>query len=279
MIIVSDNYDFDELKMYFGEPYYIQMPNGKYLKIIQPSIGEVLQLGDRYVYSTISPFTCNTTLYRVALWESGKDWNKITDYELFVSLIGVVKDISFLMKKVDFIQDKDKIVEQLYDIDFSQLKPYVLQENEESEKSIILYDQEQGIYIDEQTYKHMRAYIRYMFNQNPKEEFVKGKMAKQWVIDEEKENMKRESEKGGKSKSPLLPLVSGLINHPGFKYDLDGIKKLGIFAFMDSVQRLQVYQQSIAFLGGMYSGMMDTSKLGQEEINKRVNWLQDIYAL
>jgi hypothetical protein len=38
-----------------------------------------------------------------------------------------------------------------------------------------------------------------------------------------------------------------------------------------------VYEQSVAFMGGMYSGMMDTSKFGQEELNKRINWLQDIY--
>ena len=107
---------------------------------------------------------------------------------------------------------------------------------------------------------------------------AKGKLAKRWIIEEEKEKLKLENEKNeGRKKSILLPMVSGLLNHPGFKYDLDGIKKLGIFAFMDSVRRLQTYEQCIAFMGGMYSGFMDTSKLGQEELNKRVDWLQDIY--
>ena len=117
-----------------------------------------------------------------------------------------------------------------------------------------------------------------MFEQYPKEVLAKGKLAKKWIIEEEKEKLKREAEKNGyKRKSILLPLVSALINHPGFKYDLDGIKKLGIFAFMDSAKRLQVYEQCVAFMGGMYSGFMDTSKLGQEELNKRINWLQDVY--
>ena len=55
------------------------------------------------------------------------------------------------------------------------------------------------------------------------------------------------------------------------------MKNLGIFAFMDCAKRLQVYEQCTAFLKGIFSGMMDTSKFGEEELNRRINWLQDIY--
>ena len=164
-------------------------------------------------------------------------------------------------------------------IDFSKLEPYKIKNGQDEESGeVFLYDPDQEIIIDEETYMHIREYIRMMFNQYPKEEFAKGKLAKKWIIDEEKNNIKLELEKNkGRKKSVLLPMVSSLLNNPGFKYDLEGMRNLGIFAFMDSVHRLQVYEQCIAFMGGMYSGMMDTSKLGQEELNKRVNWLQDIY--
>lgn len=299
------NFDFDELKMYFGEPYLIQMPNNHYIEIMQPSIGDILYLGDKLVYSTIAPFTGNTTTYRVQLWDNGIDWNKISDYELFLMLTPNIKDISFIMNKVTFVNNPEyddnlseednymngqsKYIKTYSKIDFSNLKPYktnkldengdlILDKNNEPKQEIVLCNVEQNIMIDEQTYLHIREYLRMMFNQHPKEELAKGKLAKQWLIEHDKDNLKLEMNKNGNaSKSVLLPLVSGLINHPGFKYDLDGIKKLGIFAFMDSVQRLQIYQQSIAFLGGMYSGMMDTSKMGEEELNKRINWLQDIY--
>lgn len=286
-------FDFDELKMFFSEPYLIKMENGKYIEITQPSIGDILKLGDRKVYSSISPFVSNSTSYRVQLWDAGIDWNKISDYELFVTLIPHVNNVEFLFKKVDFIEnsncddvisDKEIMFEnkryiKIYkNIDFSKLCAYVKgNDDAENIKEIVLYDPEQEIVINEETYMHIREYICMMFNHYPKEEFAKGKLAKQWIIDEEKEKIRIESEKKSGKKSILLPMVSSLLNHPGFKYDLDGIKKLGIFAFMDSVRRLQVYEQCVAFMGGMYSGMMDTSKIGQEELNKRVNWLQDIY--
>ena len=291
-------FDFDELKMYFREPYLIKMENDKYIEITQPSIGDILEIGDRKVYSSITPFTSNTTSYRVQLWDMNMDWNKFTDYQLFSMLIPFLKDVDFLFKKVNFIKNpnyNDKISEEenvklgnpkylkdYCDIDFTKLEQYVRTkegcENEEPSKEVFLCDLDQDIIIDEKVYMHIREYLRMMFDQHPKEEFAKGKLAKQWIIDEEKNKIKQEMEKNdGRKKSILLPMVSGVLNHPGFKYDLEGIKKLGIFAFMDSVRRLQVYEQSVAFTRGMYSGMMDVSKLGQEELNKRTNWLQDIY--
>ena len=292
-------FDFDELKMYFREPYMIKMENDKYIEIIQPSIGDILEIGDREVYSSISPFVNNSTSYRVQLWDMGIDWNKKTDYEVFIMFIPLVHNMDFLLRRVEFVEnpfydDKlpeeenlkhghEKILKVCSSIDFSQLIPYIRTEDENCDendliKHAFLYDPDQDVIITEETYLHMREYIRMMFDQHPKQEFAKGKLAKKWIIEEEKEKMKLESEKNdGKKKSILLPMVSALLNHPGFKYDLEGMKNLGIFAFMDSARRLQVYEQCTAFLKGMYSGMMDTSKLGQDELSKRVNWLQDVY--
>ena len=50
------HFDFDELKMYFSEPYIIAMENGDCIEILQPSIGKILELGDREVYSCISTY-------------------------------------------------------------------------------------------------------------------------------------------------------------------------------------------------------------------------------
>ena len=65
----------------------------------------------------------------------------------------------------------------------------------------------------------------------------------------------------------LLPLISACMNHPGFKYKIEDLDNLGIYAFMDSVERLQIYESSIALLRGAYSGFMDTSKVDQNEMN------------
>ena len=40
-----------------------------------------------------------------------------------------------------------------------------------------------------------------------------------------------------------------------------------LVGFIDSVQRLQVYESTTALLRGMYSGFMDTSKIDKEQFN------------
>ena len=68
-------------------------------------------------------------------------------------------------------------------------------------------------------------------------------------------------------KSTLLPLVSSCVNHPGFKYKLEDLKDMDIVQFMDSVQRLQIYESTTALMKGMYSGMIDTKGLDKDALN------------
>lgn len=298
------NFEFDELKMYFGESYDIVLEDGKVIRIKQPTIGNILELGENKIYGTIMPFTTNTTAYRVQLWDLGIDWNKESDFELFVMLATALKkedtDLIFqgikyylnpnyneeLSEAENLDNEQTKYLQTTWDIDFQKLKPYmkpktneegevVLNENEEPEQELILYsyDEETGdeFLLDEKTYLHIHEYLCTLFDQFPKEEFVKGKTTKEWVIDEER-NKQRKVMNEGKSKSFLLPLVSSLVNHPGFKYKTSELKEIGIYQFMDSVKRLQVYEQSIALLRGSYSGMIDTSKLPAENFN----WMRSL---
>lgn len=55
-----------------------------------------------------------------------------------------------------------------------------------------------------------------MFNIFPKEERVKGKTLKEWLIEEER--IKYNQHKDDTSTSALLPLISSCLNHAGFKY-------------------------------------------------------------
>ena len=64
--------------------------------------------------------------------------------------------------------------------------------------------------------------------------------------------MSFEQHKNDVYKSTLLPLISTCLNHPGFKYKKNELREVGIVEFMDSVQRLQVYESSTALLKGIY---------------------------
>lgn len=62
-------------------------------------------------------------------------------------------------------------------------------------------------------------------------------------------------------------MISACLNHPGFKYKKNELREVGLIEFMDSVQRLQIYESTTALLKGMYSGFIDTSKIKSEEFN------------
>ena len=121
----------------------------------------------------------------------------------------------------------------------------------------------------------MFKYLRKMFNINPKVEFAKNKATKEAMIWEEEENLKIQHQKSKDTdveKSFLLPLISSMVNHPGFKYKTNELREIGIVQFMDSVKRLQTYETVTALMKGIYSGSIDSSQIKQEDLN----WLRDL---
>ena len=191
------------------------------------------------------------------LWDNGVDWNKISDYELFMML---VKGMSIENTRLIFGS-----------VDFSKLNPYMQTDINE----MVLYDPEQQLKIDEATYMHIREYIRLAFNQTPKVEKAKGKSTKLAIIDEDRMNLTLEKQKKNTDKSTYLPLISALLNHPGFKYKKEELKNVNMVEFMDSVRRLQVYESTRALMSGIYSGFCDTSKM--KDLNKELNWMRDLH--
>jgi hypothetical protein len=248
----SAKFEFDRLKMYFGEPYTIQCPVGE-IVISTPTIGDILQFGEKEFYAMLNIFVTNPTSYRLQLWDMGIDWNKISDYELFCMLI---KGLKFESTKLLF-----------NDVNFQSFELYGKKIEDSEEQTITLYSKEQNIEITEDTYRCMAAYLRLMFNIYPKVEKAKGKATKEAIIDEDRMNYNMELKKNKGYKSTLLPLVSSCVNHPGFKYKLNELREIGIVQFMDSVQRLQIYESTVALNSGMYSGMCDLSKVDKKLFN------------
>lgn len=239
------NVEIDKLQLYLGEPFKL---NDKIL-ILQPTVGELIRFGEKEAFSVVHIFTANTTSYRMILWDMGVDWCKITDFELFQMLCPTLT------------QDQTSFL--FGDIDFSKLQRYQKQIGEKT--SVVLYDPEQDLEIDEDTYKKIAWYVRSMFNIFPKDEFGKGRATKEALVDEDRINYNKH--KNDPYSSTLLPLISTCLNHPGFKYTKSELVNVGIVEFMDSVQRLQIYESTRALLSGSYSGFVDTSKIPKEQFD------------
>ena len=150
-----------------------------------------------------------------------------------------------------------------YRIEHMQLMQF--QEKDSENLQLCLYDSENDFILKESEYMEIAEYIRTLLNIHPKIEKAKGKTAKQWMIDEDKMNMVQRDEK---NTSTLLPLVSACINHPGFKYKLQELRNVGIYEFMDSVQRLQIYESTKVILQASYiNPYFDSSKVPKEQFN------------
>ena len=256
-------YSFDKLALLFMEDYEV-----KGIKISQPTINDILRVGESNFYQALSPFLYNSTSIRVMLWEAGIDWCNVKDIEVFDILNNIQKQNKEILRQVigDEVEKRENPLNILFkDIDITAFNLYKEKEKEEdSEEKLCLYSPQYDIKLYEEDYMQIAEYIREMLNIHPKVEKAKGKTAKRWMIDEDKMNALHRDEK---NTSTLLPLVSACVNHPGFKYKLQELREVGIYQFMDAVQRLQIYESSRALLQGSYSGFCDISKVPQDNFN------------
>lgn len=243
----TKEYSFDKLKMYFGEDFTY-----KGITISMPTIGDILEIGENDFYKSLTPFLYNSTTIRVALWDNGIDWNKVKDIEVF--------DI---MRKMHNERRGTKLL--FKNISLDDFKLLAINQEDGSEKQMFLYDENTEFVLTEEDFMMIASYIREMLNIHPKVEKAKGKTAKSWIIQEDKLNASQDEEKN--NTSTLLPLISTCINHPGFKYKLQELKEVGIYQFMDSVRRIQKYENGISALRGCYSGFVDASKIDKETLD------------
>jgi hypothetical protein len=207
------------------------------------------------------------------LWKIGIDWNKISDFELFATFITknfTPKDTCLLFGDLNFswfeyVHDSNK------DCDLLLYVP------RDGDGNMVYPEPENMIVIDELVYTKMIKYLCVMFGLHIKVEHAKNKATKEAMIWEDEMNQNISEQKRNQqeyTKSYLLPLISAMVNHPGFKYKTSELKEIGIVQFMDSVKRLQVYEDSTALLKGVYAGFIDISK--DKNLLKRTNWLKDL---
>lgn len=244
----SKIFEYDELKMYFGEPYYV---NDK-IVITQPTIGEICEWGEKEYYTMINTLTCIPSDMKSQLDDIGINYMEISDFELFIMLTrGLTpKQTSIILGDLDlskFITCKNKLNDEL-----------------------CLYDEINDIVIDRFIYFKMVNYIRKLHGIKPKIQHAVNETTRKILIKLDREKI--EKSKNEPYKSQLKDLISAMMRYPGFKYKKNELKECGLYEFMDAVQGAQVYVSTTSLLTGMYSGMIDTSKINKKEFN----WMRNI---
>lgn len=248
-------YEFDKLQMYFGKTYVIDLESAQgSISVDIPTVGDIMELGEKKFYSTLGIFVTNTTSYRLMLDEIGLDWNTMSDFELFCMLYSQIDpEASRLM---------------FGELDWAKFTLYKKALPDGTE-TIVLWNKEDNIEINEEVYQHIAQYLREVFNMYPEEKLTEDPVLKKMFLDKDRINMEieKKKKKDVSDGSSILPLISACVNHPGFKYRPMELRHVNICEFYDSVKRLQIYENTTALLKGSYSGMIDSSKIDKEQFN------------
>lgn len=197
----------DALFLYFGDDYEVN----DYIKIHQPTIGEVADYGEAQYFGVIHSMTAISSDMKSVLWDMGLDWNEVEPFDLF------------MMLSQNLTPDKTGIL--FGDLDFSKMKPFRNRQNDE----IVLADKETGIVIDKLIYTRIVNYLRKLHNITPKVEKTKSKTVKRWLIEEDRKRIQTSKDKP--FKSYLMPLISAVKVKQG--YTRDYIRNMGLYEFFD----------------------------------------------
>jgi hypothetical protein len=257
--LINDYKEPDDLQMYFGADFQVT----EYIRIHQPTIGEIIEYGEADYYQMIGSLCIIPSDVKSMLWDSGIDWEKISDFELFCLL-----DCTLPIEKTSIL---------FGDLDFTKFKMMQREDNNE----MVLYQRVikgnkdnsvdmQDIIVDKMVYQKIVDYIRRMHRMHPKVEHALNKRTKDLLIELDRQD--HEKAKREKYNSQLLSLISGLLCSAEFKYKKSELKEVGIYEFFDSVARIQVIKSADALLKGCYGGFIDTSHIDKKELN----WLRDL---
>lgn len=246
----------DELKIYRGEDFIVS----DYIKIHQPTLGEICDYGEHDYFSIIQNITATPQSMKVQLWDMGIDYTTITEWELFYSILYKLHPI-----------EKTSVI--FGDLDLTKFQ--LMQRNDDN--SIFLYqniedtDGVKEIIIDEFTYNIITDYLRQAHGICEDKRMPGNESTKMILIEDDREEMERNKNK--QYHSQLKNLISAMINCNGFKYNHSEVWNMKIGAFMDSVKRITKIKNADLLLQSGYSGFGVNLK---EISNKQLDWLGEL---
>lgn len=242
---VNELFEVDELQQLAG--FGLKICDG--LEIRQPTVGDIIKLGESQYFSMIHTLTAIPSDVKAQLDDHGLDWEKVNDFELFAML-----SLSLPIEQTEVLFGSS--------LDFRKFRIVPL----EGERQFYLMNDETGVKIDEIRYKAITNYLCKLHGFKKVPQFAGNAATHKMLLEMAREDLAIQRSKK-KEKSMLRPLVSTMINMPGFKYNLEEVMHIGFAQFMDAVQRVQVIASTTALQQGVYSGMVDTKKINKDQFN------------
>lgn len=232
----------DAYKLMMG----IDLPINNKISLKHPTVRQVCEFGEDVYFSQIASFVATPTDMKVELDDVGINFEDISDFQLFCMRIE-----SF----------KNTVVEQLIEgFDFGYAYPIVREDGQ-----LMLFDPSHNALLDEAYYLILSNYIRVIHGFQKNVEVYGNEFTRKMVIDIERSSRKHKQHK--QSEPFLLDYISGLINCSESKYTYKDVWDVPYYVFIDSIRRTQKVMEFKGLMSGMYSGMVDTSKLNFEKMS------------
>lgn len=251
----------DELQLFRGKDFVV---NG-HLTIHHPTIGEICDFGEERYFNMVSRLCATPSDFKVTLWdEMGKDWEEVDDIDLFGAIC------------IGFPQEDTRIL--FGDFPLDQLVIYHDPEIDDLVLVEAVWDRStgqpvelkpDGAKIDRYAYTMMTEFLRCIHNLEKHVDKCVTQGDKMYLLDKDRSKLRRQKHAKDAGKSVLVPLVSALVNCKEFKYDHSTVWDLPIYAFYDSVRRIQKIKYSDRLVYGV---MVDPSKMPQD----MTDWMSEL---
>lgn len=282
----------DKLKLYSGDYYKIS----DHISIYQPTIGEIIDYGEREFYVMAFAFCTQPGDMKWQLWDQGIDWTEVKDWELFSTYLVKTLDkkstsilfgdiIDFSEMKLEFDEDKNvdvlkqhvvEILDEDENVEINEdkgflnrfLKGFFKKKNDDDKEIKTL---EYDIVIDPFIYKNMCEVLRETYGFSINKDKPGNQATKEIQIDLDRSDYIVAAKKPYHSN--LFNYVSTLVNSEGFKHDEKTVMDMKIYPFMDSLKRISKIKNANLLLQSGYSGF----GISLKEINKKeLDWMGDL---
>ena len=240
----------DDLQMYFGYSLHID----DRITVKHPRIGAIIDYGEQRYRRIIGALTTSPSMMISVLDDMGVDWEKISDFELFTGYLR------------NMLTDEDSA----FIFDGLRLNEYNAVRNAKGE--LVLRSVVTGHEIGQEQYCAIAEFMRRVHGTKHVVRKAGNFITKRRIIEADREDRMADAANRKEETSYLLPIISALLNSPGFKYNLEEIRDLPYFTVTESLKRITAIRQADALLNGAYCGMADLSKIPKVEFD----WIRDL---
>ena len=226
--------------------YRKDYPINKEIKIIIPTVGEILDNEDSY-YNLVSVLTAMPIDMMVQLDSLNIDFTQLSEYDLFLYLFEGLKQ-----------QDTSMIFGEL---DLTRFHPDISKQN----GNLILYDPYNDITIDKAIHNKIATILRLIHNLKKNTRKPANEEAKAFMLERAKSKMRRRKNKT--EDSWLESLIVAMVNTEQYKYDFEGTRSLSIYQFNESVRQVIKKVDYDNKMYGVYTGSINVKELNQDDLN------------